>query len=120
MRLFEATGHEAMTIIADLMAPIGEIATDKELLTLARTHQWLPTIMLGVTKHENEMWEILAICDTGEPMEQYRERIGALGIVGKFLEIMNHPSVANLFTGQEQTVDASSGPATEPTTETKM
>lgn len=113
MRLFEATGDEALDIITDLMTPISELFTDKDVVSLIRSGKRMDAIKVSVKKYRNTVFEIMAICDTGEPVSEYKKHVHAMDIPAKLLMITNHPSVKSLFTGQEQTEASSSGPATE-------
>ena len=117
MRLFDATGNEAMELLADLMTPISELFTDKEVATLVRSGHRIEAIKLCMNKHPSTLFEIMAVCDTGEPVEEYKKHTTATDVFDVVLKITNDPKVLRLFTSQEQTAASPSGPATVTTTE---
>lgn len=113
MKLLEATGTDAIEMLADLFDPITEIASDEMILKCIQTGQKAKAIKFALKRHAKSIVEIMAICE-GVPAEEYKPSVPELP--GKLLEIVNHPEIAKLFSSQVQTEAPSSGLATEATT----
>ena len=111
MRLFEAKGEDAILLLADLIDPVAEIAMDQDIVRCLRTKQNMKAIKFSMKRHPKEVLELLAVCDAGCPVSEYKPN--ALEIPVKLLQILNHPDVAKLFISQAQTEAVSSGSATE-------
>lgn len=112
MKLFEATGEEAIELLADLLDPIVEISSDVEMMRCIQTDQKLKAIKFALKNHPKQIIQIMALCE-GTPLEDYHPK--AYELPAKLLEILNHPDVSRLFITQVQTEAPSSGLAMEST-----
>lgn len=114
MKLSEIKGEHALDVLADLLDPISEIVTDKEIEGIIKSKK--PKLMVvkpAIKNHKKAVIEILAILD-GIPPEEYQ--VNLLTLPMKILEVLNDPMVEELFSSQGQTMEsASSGSATEST-----
>lgn len=113
MKLFEATGEEAVVLLADLIMPVLDLTDDADVVGCFRTGQKLKGIRLMMKNHPRAVLELLAICE-GIPVEEYKPTAVVIPI--KLLQILNHPDVSQLFFTQVQTGASSSLPAMETTT----
>lgn len=114
MRLSEIEGEQALDILADIIDPIAEIATDEEFGEMMRAK--VPKIHLVkkmLKDHKKSVIAIMAALD-GEKPETYRFNLLTLPM--KILEIVNDPEVEQLFQSQSQMTELpSSGSVTENT-----
>lgn len=100
MKLSEIKGEAAIDVLADLIDPMSEIISDKEIETLFKMNApKLKLVKTALKKHKKEVIEILAVLD-GESPETYDVNIVTLPL--KVLELLNDPMVANLFQSQGQ------------------
>lgn len=114
MKLSEYQGEAALDILADLIEPVGEIMTDKEIGDVFKKNRF-KAIVLAIKNHKNAVMKIMATID-GVPVEEYKCNVFTLPV--KILELLNDPDIVQLFTYQGQTGDAnSSGSASENTEE---
>lgn len=114
MRLSEYHGEEALDLLADMIEPISEIMTDKEIGETWKTNRF-KAIKLAIKNHKKAVIEVMALLD-GVPVEEYKCNLFTLPM--KILEILNDPNLVQLFTYQGQTGDAkSSGSVLESTEE---
>lgn len=110
MKLSEYHGEAALDILADLIEPVGEIVSDKEIGEVFKKNRF-KAIGLAVKNHKKSVIQIMATMD-GVPVEEYKCNVFTLPV--KILEILNDPALVQLFTYQGQTGDAnSSGSASE-------
>lgn len=110
MKLLEATGTEAIELLADLIDPVSELLTDEEIVKCIETKQNLKAVKFALKRHSKEVLEVMAICE-GVPVKEYRPRLA--DIPAMLLEILNNPDIAKLFTSQAQTAEPSFGSVTE-------
>ena len=114
MKLSEYQGEAALDILADLIEPVGEIMTDKEIGEVFKKNR-LKAIGLAIKNHKKAVMQIMATME-GVPVEEYKCNVFTLPV--KILELLNDPDIVQLFTYQGQTGDAiSSGSASENTEE---
>lgn len=114
MKLSEYQGEAALDILADLIDPVGEIMTDKEIGEVFKKNRF-KAIGLAIKKHKKAVIQIMATMD-GVPVEEYKCNVFTLPV--KILELLNDPDIVQLFTYQGQTGGAnSSGSASENTEE---
>ena len=112
MKLSEYQGEAALDILADLIEPVGEIMTDKEIGEVFKKNRFR-AIGLAIKNHKKAVMQIMATMD-GVPVDEYNCNVFTLPV--KILEILNDPDIVQLFTYQGQTGDAnSSGSASENT-----
>ena len=110
MKLSEYQGEAALDILADLIEPVGEIMTDKEIGEVFKKNRF-KAIGLAIKNHKNAVMQIMATID-GVPVEEYKCNVFTLPV--KILELLNDPDIVQLFTYQGQTGGAnSSGSASE-------
>ena len=114
MKLSEYQGEAALDILADLIEPVGEIMSDKEIGEVFNGNRF-KAIGLAIKNHKKAVMQIMATVD-GVPVDEYKCNVFTLPI--KILELLNDPDIIQLFTYQGQTGDAnSSGSASENTEE---
>ena len=110
MKLSEYQGEAALDILADLIEPVGEIMSDKEIGEVFKKNRF-KAIGLAIRNHKKAVMQILATMD-GVPVDEYKCNVLTLPV--KILELLNDPELVQLFTYQGQTGDAnSSGSASE-------
>ena len=110
MKLSEYQGESALDILADLIEPAGEIMSDKEIGEVFKKNRFR-AIGLAIKNHKKSVIQIMATMD-GVPVDEYKCNVFTLP--AKILELLNDPSLVQLFTYQGQTGDAnSSGSASE-------
>jgi hypothetical protein len=118
MKLSEIKGEHALDVLADLLDPISEIVSDKEIATIIKSK--MPKVKIikpAIKNHKKAVIQALALLD-GVPPEEYEVNLLTLPL--KILEILNDPMIEELFSSQSQTMgSASSGSATENTGEEK-
>ena len=114
MKLSEYHGEAALDILADLIEPVGEIMSDKEIGEVFKKNRF-KAIGLAIKNHKKAVMQIMAVLD-GVPVDEYKCNVFTLP--AKILELLNDPELIQLFTYQGQTGDAnSSGSASENTEE---
>ena len=114
MKLSEYQGEAALDILADLIEPVGEIMTGKEIGEVFKKNRF-KAIGMAIKNHKKAVMQIMATID-GVPVEEYKCNVFTLPV--KILELLNDPDIVQLFTYQGQTGDAnSSGSASENTEE---
>lgn len=111
MRLSEIEDERALDVLAEIIDPIAEIATDDVVQNIYKSGK--PKIMIVkemLKNHKKAVIAIMAALD-GEKPENYHFNI--LSLPAKLLEILNDPEVDELFRSQGQmTEQPSSGSAT--------
>ena len=110
MKLSEYQGEDALDILADLIEPVGEIMSDKEIGEVFKKNRF-KAIGLAIKNHKKAVMQIMATID-GVPVEEYKCNVFTLPV--KILELLNDQDIVQLFTYQGQTGGAnSSGSASE-------
>ena len=110
MKLSEYQGEAALDILADLIEPAGEIMSDKEIGEVFKKNRF-KAIGMAIKNHKKAVMKIMSTMD-GVPVEEYKCNVFTLPV--KILELLNDPTLVQLFTYQGQTGDAkSSGSASE-------
>ena len=110
MKLSEYQGEAALDVLADLIEPVGEIMSDKEIGKVFKKNR-PKAIALAIKKHKKAVIQIMATMD-GVSVEEYKCNVLTLPV--KILEILNDPALVQLFTYQGQTGGAkSSGSVSE-------
>ena len=114
MKLSEYQGEAALDLLADLIEPVGESMSDKEIGEVFKKNRF-KAIGMAIKNHKNAVMQIMAIMD-GAPVDEYKFNVFTLP--AKILELLNDPALIQLFTYQGQTGDAnSSGSVSENTEE---
>ena len=110
MKLSEYHGEAALDLLADLIEPVGEIMSDKEIGEVFKKNRF-KAIGLAIRSHKKSVIQIMATMD-GVPVDEYKCNVFTLPV--KILELLNDPDLIHLFTYQGQMGDASSsGSASE-------
>lgn len=114
MKLSDYQGEDALDLLADILDPITDIASDAELKkVISNRKNNLEIVMYLLKHHKKEILAVLARID-GVAVEDYKCNVFTL--TKSVLEIINDESVAELFRSQGQKmVDSSFGSATENT-----
>lgn len=98
-KLCEYQNEEAAEILADLIDPISEIASDKDVKENFKSSK-MKTAKIILKKHGKPLIDILSIYE-GIPREEYH--VNPIGLVRKTFNILNDKDVMSVFTSQEQT-----------------
>lgn len=110
----EHTNDEQLELFADLIEPAAEILGDEEVGEIFKSGgKPITAVKLAVKKHKAAVVEILARLEGEEP-SQYKVP-GPVSLALKLFKLFSTPEIAELFTGQSQSVAASGGSATENT-----
>lgn len=114
MKLTDYKGEEALIVLADIIEPVGEIVTDKEFLdNLKKGGNKFRAISLAIRNHTKAVIALLAALERKDPSE-YANEVSLATLPAKLLEIVNDKELAQLFTSQGRTGDATSyGSASE-------
>lgn len=109
------TNEEQLELFADLLEPVAEIISDKEVAEILKGKgKPITAVKLAIKNHKGAVISILAALD-GETVAEYKVPSPA-GLVVKLLNLLNSPEIQDLFTLQGQTKSAvSSGSAMENT-----
>ena len=96
MRLSEARGEDAIDLLAGLIDPVTEIATDKEIERLSKdgTTKIAHLVKVALQNHKKAIVEILAALD-GVSAEEYNDN--AMTMMRKLLQLMQDPDVMSFF-----------------------
>ena len=116
MKLSEVKGEAAIDMLADLIEPAGEIMGDPNVADAYRNKSRLAAVKVAIKNHKKAVIEILAVLD-GIPVEEYDPNMFSLPV--KLLEILNDKELAQLFTLQGQTGDATSSVSASENTKDK-
>lgn len=107
--------EQAIEALADIFDPIMEIASDNEIVSLARSGNNISLVKTVLKKHARSVFEIMAILDN-TPIEEYE--CNMLTLPAKLLELFNRQEFNVLFQSQGQMEEKTfSGSATENITE---
>ena len=107
MKLSDYKGEKALDVLADLIDPASEIFGDKEIIDAFRNGKKLKGVKFAIKNHKKSVIELLAILDDEDP-EKYAEKINLLTLPVKLLQILNDSELAQTFSSQGQTGDATS------------
>lgn len=95
----ELKNEQAIEALADMLDPIVEIATDKEIITVARSDNKVQMIKLILKNHARSILEIMALME-GVPVDEYECDLLTLPV--KLIELFNRPEFSVLFLSQGQ------------------
>ena len=110
MKLSEYQGEAALDILADLIEPVGEIMSDKQIGDVFKENRF-KAIGIAIKNHKKAVMQIMATMD-GVSVDEYKCNVFTLPV--KILELLNDTALVQLFTYQGQTGDANaSGSASE-------
>lgn len=118
--MYDFQGKEsAIDAVADIIEPVALILADKEIQQMQSAGvPLLKMLKPAIKNHKKEVIEILARLETEEGMEpdEYIQKVGLLTVPKAFLDLLNMPEIATVFSSQGQNKDAtSSGSAMENT-----
>lgn len=107
MKLSDYKGAEALNVLADLIEPVGEIVSDKEILDILRKKgsNKLSAVSLAIRNHTKSVIAILAALERKTP-EEYENEVTLYTLPKALLDVLNDPELAQLFTSRGQTGDA--------------
>lgn len=113
-------GERALDVLADIMEPFVEIASDEEVVENLKKNKVLIAVKKVLKDYKPQVFTILASLE-GKPVEEYKDTVTLLTVPVVLLRLFNDSDVVSLFfQSQELTAGAtSSGPATENTAETE-
>lgn len=112
-KLSEIKGEDALDVLADVLDPIMDIATDEEFVKVIRSGDKKGAIKNLLKSHKKEVLEVMAILE-GESPETYEPPL--LKLPSMLLELFNDPELVSLFLSPDQVT--SSGSATASIEET--
>lgn len=114
MRLSEIEGEQALDIMADIIDPFVEIASDKDFVDMVRSKTSRIALVKKILRdHKQSIIAIMAAIDGKKPEEF---KFNLLTLPKKILEVVNDPEVEMLFLSQGQMTESpSSGSVTEST-----
>lgn len=113
MKLSEIKGEKAMEVLADLIDPIKELATDKQFKEKISAGDKLEAIKYLLKNQSKTIVTVLAVIN-GEDPDKYEPNLLTLPVT--LMDFFNDPMVMDLFGLQSQTPEkTSSGSATENT-----
>lgn len=115
-KLSEINGEDALDVLADIVDPLTEILTDKDVAEEFRSGQRIKAISVALKNHKKAALTIMAILD-GEDVEKYKPNL--LALPRRIIDILNDPMIQELFSSESQTEAASSGSPTESTEATE-
>lgn len=99
-RISDYKGDVAIEMLADLIEPVGEIMTDKEVVSKANEKNKLPAVALALRNHKKAVIRIMAVMTQNDP-KTYEPNLFELPAM--LLQLLNDPDVMSLFTWQGQT-----------------
>lgn len=100
MKLSEYKGEKALDLLADIIEPVAEIASDVEVRNAAEKKDKLKVVKLILKSHKKSIMEIMAAIDE-TPVNEYQVNILTLPV--KLLEILNDKDLWGFFTSAEPT-----------------
>ena len=103
MKLSEIKGERALDVLADLIEPVAEILSDKEIVAILQSGKApAKAIKLALKNHKRAVLDMMAAID-GEDPETYQPSLFVLP--KRLLDLLNDPEVQKLFSSQEMTSD---------------
>ena len=112
MKFSEIKNEQAIEALANMLDPIIEIASDPEIVSVARKNDKLSMVKLMLKNHSRAIFELLAASEGSSPDEY---ECNMLTLPAKLLELLNQPEFNFLFPSQGQETPTFSGSATENT-----
>ena len=97
-KLSDFKNEEALCLLADILDPMSEIVSDKEIRDLLKTGKGedrIKAVSVMVKNHQKQIVEILARMDGQEP-DGYS--FGFFTLPGRILEVLNDPELTAFFT----------------------
>lgn len=117
LKLAEIRGEEALDVLADLIEPAVEIASDKAVAKAFQEGGSKAAAIKAVIKgHKPALIAMLAALEREDPAE-YAQKINLFTLPAALLALLNDPDIVRLFTSQGQTGDATSSASVSENTE---
>ena len=103
MKLSDIKGERALDVLADMIDPVAEIMSDKEIVGILRAGKSpAKAIKLSLKNHKRAVLTMMAAID-GEDPETYQPSLFVLP--KRLLDLLNDPEVQRLFSSQDSTSD---------------
>ena len=120
MKLSDFKGEKALDVLADIIEPIVEIATDEDVRNDIRADGGkLKVAKTILKKHKSAIIDILAALN-GQTANEFAESINILTLPMAIVEVLNDEMLMQAFASQSQTGAAKSfGSASQNTTAKK-
>ena len=99
MKLSEIKGDRALEVIADIMAPISNIVSDKEAKKAFQNAEKEPIAKVLpqlIKTHKQDIYTLLATID-GVSVEEYKKAANMMKLLKDFSDIITDESVQSLF-----------------------
>ena len=94
-KLSEIKGEEALDVLAEILVPITEIASDEE-VKAGFEKNVAKCVSIALKKYKKEILEIFA-CINGKSVEETCEEIDILSLPTYIVEVLNEPAIQSLF-----------------------
>lgn len=110
-RILDARGEDALDVLAELLGPVGEIASDPEISGMMKTGGGGSMMDLAraiLTSHKTAAIEIMAI-DDGKTVEEERKLLSVITIPARLLKLFSIPAVRDLLFGAAEGKTSASG-----------
>ena len=104
MRLSDFKGEAALDVLADIIEPLANILSDKEIQALSKQDN-TPVIAMvkpAIKNHKHDLIVILARLEE-MPVDEYEKTMSLFTLPKQVLELLNDPEVQSLFQSQGQT-----------------
>lgn len=118
MKLSEVKGEKALEMFADLIEPVAEIMGDKKVSSVLREGKKAKAISIAIKNHKYAVMQIMAILDDKD-IKEFEKECNIMSLPKKLLDIVNDPSIFELFTSQGQETKTPSGSVTANITESE-
>lgn len=107
MRLSDIRGEDALDLLAEIIEPITQIASDTEVAEVYRTKgsKIVDIVKVILRNHKKAVLKILALLD-GEDPKTYAPSV--LEIPAKLISLFNDPAFADFFPSQGQSPEETS------------
>lgn len=103
MKLSNISGDRALTVLADVIEPIGAIMSDEEIQKMVKRKSPMLTIVGKALKtHANEVYAMLAALD-GVTIEEYKKNTSMSKILCDFADVVTDESLQSLFDSAKPT-----------------
>lgn len=111
MKISEIKGEHALSVLADILEPIGDIGKDENFIKAAKEKDLSKVVKICLKDHSKSVLTILALLNDKD-VETYEPSLIELPVM--LMELLQDEDFMSLFISQEQTsVKTSTGPATE-------
>lgn len=105
MKLSKISGEKAISVLANVIEPIGAIMSDEEIQKMVRKKSPMLAIVGKALKvHENEVYAMLAALD-GVGINEYKKNSSMAKILCDFADVVMDDSLQALFTSAKPTTE---------------